>query len=174
MNNEVFVLPKEYIVFDLETTGLSPKNAEIIEIGAIKIKDGKQISSFHSYIKPICGIPPFITALTSISPKTVENAEGIEVVLPRFLKYIEGSTLVAHNASFDCRFIQTFANALGLVFSDHDVVDTLKLARGCIPTRDHKLETLKEYFGLSFPSHNALDDCRVTVFVAEKCREMSD
>lgn len=172
MSNGSFSVPNEYIVFDLETTGLSPAYAEIIEIGAIKVSGGKKVDVFHSYVRPICGIPLKITALTGIKPSDVADAPDAAAVIADFLRFTAGSVLVAHNSPFDCRFISTYSAALGLNF-DNDVQDSLKLAKQYIRSPSYKLEVLKDLLGLSFPSHNALDDCKVTAYLVEHCRKLS-
>lgn len=164
-----FSVPTRYIVFDLETTGFTPDRSEIIEIGAVRMEDGREVDGFHTYVKPICGIPLNITALTGIKPSDVADAPGFETALPRLLEYFGNSTLVAHNSAFDCRFVSAYSATLGLRF-DNRVEDSLKLARRYIPSPSHKLEVLKDYFGLQLSSHNALDDCRAAAYVVEWCR----
>ncbi len=166
-----FTIPSGYTVFDLETTGFSPEYSEIIEIGAVRIQDGEEIDSFHTYVKPVCGIPLNITALTGIKPSDVADAPGCEIVLPRLLEYFGDSLLVAHNSAFDRRFICAYSAALGLSF-DNRVEDSLKLARRYISSPSYKLEVLKDRFGLQLSSHSALDDCRAAAYVVEHCRRV--
>ena len=171
MNIEsTYDVPDTYVVFDLETTGLSPENGEIIEIGAIRMKNGLQYSRFHSYVKPVCGIPLRITALTGITPSDVKDAPGIETALPRFAEFVGSDTLIAHNAPFDCRFVRAYGAATGVELHN-TVIDSLRLARKFVPIQKHKLEILKDYFGITVASHNALDDCHVTAHLVEFCRK---
>ncbi|MBR2461303.1 MAG: 3'-5' exonuclease [Clostridia bacterium] len=169
-------IPQSYVVFDLETTGFTPERAEIIEIGAIRMVDGKPDGMFHSYIKPYGYLPIQITALTSITEEMLEDAPRVDAVIPRFLEFIEEKPLplVAHNSSFDCRFMTAYCAALGEDFGGYRVVDSLKLARAFVPIKCHKLEVLKDYFGLRFSSHNAIDDCRVTAYLVEWCRQQTE
>lgn len=165
-------IPDSYVVFDIETTGFTPDKAEIIEIGAIRMKNGEPCGAFHSYIKPYGYLPPHITALTGITAEMVDDAPRIEKVLLDFFGFLDGEPLplVAHNSSFDCRFLTAYCAALGKDFCKYTVVDSLKLARRYVPIKCHKLEVLKDHFRLNIASHNAIDDCRVTAYLVEWCK----
>ena len=169
---EKIILPENYIVFDLETTGFSPATAEIIEIGALRMIGGKVDEGFHSYVKPRGFLPPHITELTGITREMVDDAPRIEAVIPQFLRFLDKKslTLVAHNASFDCRFMNLYCAMMGLDFSRYDVFDSLKAARAYVPIESHKLPMIKEFLGLEFASHNAIDDCKVTAYLMEWCK----
>lgn len=162
-------MPQQYVVFDLETTGLSPKKAEIIEIGAVRVRDGMITETFQTYVKPYGPIPPMITELTGITEKMTENAPHIEDALPKFLSFIGADILFAHNSSFDCRFIGVACLLLGYD-PKNEVRDSLTLARKYIESENYKLETLKNLLGIKRKSHNAVDDCIVTYEVIEECR----
>lgn len=95
-----------YVVFDLETTGLSPVNDRIIEIGAVKMCGGKVTNRFSTFVNPQIPIPFNIESLTGISDSMVENAGTIEEILPDFLEFCNGAVMVAHNAGFDVGFIK--------------------------------------------------------------------
>ena len=125
-------LDKDVVVFDIETTGFSPVINEIIEIGAIKIHEGKIIDRFSSFVNPSEPIPKKITELTGISNELVKDAETINVILPRFLEFIEGSILVAHNSSFDISFIKEAAKKSGFQF-DYKSIDTWTLSKLLFP-----------------------------------------
>jgi DNA polymerase III epsilon subunit family exonuclease len=113
-----------YVVFDLETTGLSRKD-EIIEIGAIKVVDGNEVSSFAELVKPEYPIPPFATIISGITNEMVADARKITDVLADFLMFIDGFVLVGHNiASFDIPFIKRVAKEKLSVEIEHDYVDT--------------------------------------------------
>ena len=165
-------IPNSYVVFDLETTGLSPKKAEIIEIGAVRVANGRVIEKFQTYVKPYGPIPPMITELTGITEKMTENAPRIDNALPKFISFIKDDILYAHNSSFDCRFIGVACLLLGYD-PKNEVRDSLTLARKYINSENHKLETLKNYLGIKRKSHNAVDDCIVTFEVIEECRRKS-
>ena len=97
--------PNKYIAFDIETTGLDPMYDEIIEIGAIKIENGKEIETFSTLIKPEYEINDFITELTGITNEMVQNAPKINEVLTRFMDFIKDSIILGHNINFDINFI---------------------------------------------------------------------
>lgn len=99
------VLRDSYVVFDIETTGFSPVKNRIIEIGAVKVVEGKIVDRFSTFVNPRVPIPFRIEQLTSINDEMVMDAPGIEEVLPEFLKFCEGTIFVAHNANFDMSFI---------------------------------------------------------------------
>lgn len=169
---EKITLPDDYIVFDLETTGFTPETAEIIEIGALRMIGGKVDEGFHSYVKPRGFLPRHITELTGINSEMLDDAPRIETVIPQFLQFLDKKTLtlVAHNASFDCRFMTAACGMIGEGFCRYEIFDSLKAARAYVPLKSHKLECIKEFLGLDFPSHNAIDDCKVTAYLMEWCK----
>ena len=165
-------LPSDYIVFDLETTGLSPAYSEIIEIGAVKIIDGKIEDIFQTYVKNTSPIPEKITALTGITENDTKNAPKINVALKKFSEFVSDFPLIAHNARFDCSFIGA-ASFLCQINFENPVIDSLEVSRKCLKNlKSHKLEVLKNYLGIELPSHNAVDDCKVTYRVIEHCRQL--
>ena len=117
-----------YVVFDLETTGLSAVNNRIIEIGAVKVIEGKIVDRFSTFVNPREPIPFEIEQLTSISDEMVIDAPVIEDILPKFLEFCEGCVLIAHNASFDAGFIQENCRRMG-IDTDFTVGDTVAMAR---------------------------------------------
>ena len=122
------VLRDSYVVFDIETTGFSPVKNRIIEIGAVKVVEGKIVDRFSTFVNPRVPIPFRIEQLTSINDEMVMDAPGIEEVLPEFLKFCEGTIFVAHNANFDMSFIME--NAAQLNIELHPTyVDTVGIAR---------------------------------------------
>ncbi len=169
---EELIIPDRYVVFDLETTGFSPEYAEIIEIGALRMENGSEKDRFQSYVKPLRGIPPRITAITGITNKDTEHAPYIDEAICDFLSFIDDDILVAHNAAFDCRFVCAVCSYLGFRFGN-EVVDSLRLARKYIKAENYKLETLKRSLDIRLPSHNAADDCTVAAMVVEHCRKIN-
>ncbi len=121
-------LRDSYVVFDIETTGLNPKRAKIIEIGAVKVVDGEIVDRFSEFVNPEIPISYKTTSLTSITDEDVMNAPTIDEILPRFMEFCQGSILVAHNASFDTGFIRYNCNKLNLPY-DYTHVDTMEVAR---------------------------------------------
>jgi DNA polymerase-3 subunit alpha (Gram-positive type) len=144
-----------YVVFDIETTGLSVMNNRIIEIAGVKMQDGKVIGEFSSFVNPHVSIPYNITQLTHITDDMVQDAPDIETVLPQFVAFIEGSVLVAHNARFDMGFVQANCKTLGLPECPNPVLDTLELARFLFPSiKNHRLNTLADKFKVSLDNHH--------------------
>lgn len=163
-------IPNRYVVFDLETTGFSPQYAEIIEIGAVRVVDGIIVEKFQTYVKPYGSIPANITALTGISERQTANAPTIDIAFPRFKQFIKNDVLIAHNCAFDCRFLAAVCGMLCDTI-DNSVLDSVHMSKAYIKdTPNHKLETLKNYFGIKLASHNALDDCTVTYNLVEYCK----
>ena len=161
-----------FIVVDLETTGGSPDDSEITEIGAVKVRSGEIIGEFQTLVNPGSEIPPFITVLTGITDAMVIEAPRIEEVLPSFFEFVGSEKevfLVAHNAPFDISFLRAATIRSKRTWPKYRVLDTAKIARRVL-TRDevpnNKLSTLAPYFGaVVTPNHRALDDARATVDV---------
>jgi DNA polymerase III subunit epsilon len=159
----------EFAVLDLETTGGSPATDRITEVGVVKVCGGQVTGTFHTLVDPEVPIPPIITALTGITDRMVAGAEPIQVVLPCLLEFLGGAVLVAHNAPFDRRFLQTNLERHGYRRLANRVVCTARLARKLLP-RDEvpnvRLATLAAHLGASVaPCHRALTDARATVDV---------
>lgn len=135
----------DYVVFDLETTGLDKHSDEIIEIGALKYKNNKLINKFNMLIKPKHLIPGQITKITGIRNEDVKNADDISVVFPEFLSFIEDYPLIAHNISFDVGFILLNLYRQHIKCISNNTCDTLSLAKKYIHNLpNYKLETLKK------------------------------
>ena len=152
----------EAVVFDIETTGLSSVHNKIIEIGAVKIKNGEIIDRFDEFVNPECSIPAEITELTSITDDMVRNADTISSVLRRFLDFIGNDVLIAHNANFDTGFIRAACKECGYDF-ENVYLDTVALSRFLnTDLKSHKLDGLQRYFGLEdFHHHRASDDAEM-------------
>ena len=152
----------EFIVFDIETTGLSAVNCKITEIGGVKIRRGEVLERFNSFVNPECPIPPEIVKLTGITDEMVADADTIDKVLPRFFEFVGDRLLIAHNADFDTGFIRVAAKSLGLEFKNA-YLDTLGLARALIPElNSYKLDKLADHYKLgSFNHHRASDDAEM-------------
>jgi DNA polymerase-3 subunit epsilon len=158
-----------FVVVDLETTGGSPADSAITEIGAVKVRGGEVLGEFQTLVNPHLPIPAFIQALTGITTAMVAQAPRIEAALPAFLEFAQGSVLVAHNAGFDIGFLKAASAAQGIEWPRFRVLDTVHLARALVPrdeARNHKLSTLALLFGsTTTPDHRALHDARATVDV---------
>jgi len=158
-----------FVVLDLETTGGSPADAGITEIGAVKVRGGRLLGEFQTLVHPGSPIPPFISVLTGITDVMVAGAPPLEAVLPAFLEFARGSVLVAHNAPFDISFLQAACRRTGHGWPGPVVLDTAHLARHVV-SRDevmnHRLATLARHFhSPTTPNHRALIDARATVDV---------
>lgn len=155
-----------YCVLDLETTGFSPVTEKITEIGIMKIKDGKVLEEFSCFVNPEKPIPQRVVEVTNITDDMVKDAETIEKVFPKMLKFIEGTVLVAHNAEFDIGFLKHNAKALGYDF-DFTYLDTLSLAKELFPDyKTYKLGKIAKNLGIKVEvAHRALDDVDTTVKV---------
>lgn len=160
---------KNYIVIDTETTGLSAQRDHIIEISALKIKNGKIIDNYTSLVNPGIMIPKSSIKIHGITDDMVVNAPTIDQVLPEFLDFIGNQPLIGHNLSFDLRFINSYLNEN----INHSLADTMLIARkklGFLP--NHKLITLIEYFELGeSQEHRSLSDCVYTYKVYEKLKQ---
>ena len=162
-------LNADFVVFDIETTGFSPVNNRIIEIGAVKVERGEVMERFSSFVNPDVPIPFEIEKLTGINDSMVMEAPMIEEVLPRFLEFCEGCVLVAHNASFDMSFIMENCRRQG--FSDRfTYVDTVGIARILLPGQaKHTLDAVAKTMGVSLENHHrAVDDAEATAHIFVK------
>lgn len=142
-------IPNKYIAFDIETTGLDPMYDEIIETGAIKIEDGKEIETFSTLIKPKYEIDEFITQLTGITNEMVMDAPKINEVLPKFMDFIKDSVILGHNVNFDINFIYDNLINEDMNPITNDFVDTLRLSRRLLPElKHHRLSDLANYYNI--------------------------
>ncbi|WP_233498549.1 DEDD exonuclease domain-containing protein [Blastococcus sp. TF02A-26] len=158
-----------FVVVDLETTGGSPRDSAITEIGAVKVRGGEVLGEFQTLVDPGREIPPYISVLTGITTSMVYAAPRIAEVLPAFLEFARGAVLVAHNAPFDLGFLKAACAESGIPWPAAASVDTAILARRLL-SRDEvpncKLATLAPYFSATTdPCHRALADARATVDV---------
>ena len=164
----------DYVVFDLETTGLEANTDKIIEIGALKYKNNELVDEFSVLINPEIELPPVITRITGLSDEDLQDKYTIDIVLPEFLSFIEDYTLIAHNSEFDLGFIEENIKRLNLEMINNKNIDTIEIARKYIPKAyNYKLETLKKYFHLEFGSHRSVDDCKTTNYVYQYCKDKS-
>ncbi|MDN5795058.1 MAG: DEDD exonuclease domain-containing protein [Intrasporangium sp.] len=158
-----------FVVVDLESTGGSPVECAITEIGAVKVRGGLVLGEFQTLVNPAEPIPAFISVLTGITDAMVADAPRIESALPAFLEFARDSVLVAHNAAFDITFLKAAAARTEQVWPGFEVVDTLHLARHLVgrdESPNHKLSSLARVFcARTTPDHRALHDARATVDV---------
>ena len=166
-------LDSDYVVFDLETTGFSPEINNIIEIGAVKVSNGKIVDTFSTFVNPREPIPPRIEEVTHINDSMVIDAPFIEEILPKFLDFSKDCVMVAHNADFDMSFIINKSKNLGIV-KEFTIVDTVSLARLLLPQLNRfKLDTVAKALGIVLDNHHrAVYDAQCTAEIFVKFIEM--
>ena len=166
-------LEESYVVFDIETTGFSPTSNQIIEIGAVKVVEGKIVDRFSTFVNPKVPIPFRIETLTHINDAMVEDAPEIHQILPEFCDFIRGCVLVAHNAQFDVSFIEKNCERLDLPF-DYTSVDTVGLARYLLPNiSKYRLNNVAKVLNIPLENHHrAVDDAECTAQIFVKFIEM--
>ncbi|GAA4012187.1 exonuclease domain-containing protein [Deinococcus rubellus] len=164
----------EYVVFDLETTGLSPERDAIVEIGALKIRDGqiREQERFETLVRPlnpdgsVRPIPWQAARVHGISDAMVRLAPALGAVLPDFLEFVGAAAVVAHNASFDSGFMRIAAQRHGLLWAPTSELCTVQLSRRAFPReRSHNLGALAQRLGLEFAPggrHRSFGDVQVT------------
>ena len=173
----------ECIVFDIETTGLSVQNCKITEIGAVKIRNGKVLDRFDTFVNPECPIPEEIVKLTGITDEMVADAPKYPEALQNFFSFIadgnagqkEKKLLIAHNANFDIGFIRHFAALAGLPF-ENPYLDTVALSKYLNPElKNHKLDTIAEAYHLGdFNHHRACDDAEMLAMIYFRMIELME
>nr|WP_263328656.1 PolC-type DNA polymerase III [Neobacillus sp. Marseille-Q6967] len=159
-----------YVVFDVETTGLSAVYDTIIELAAVKVRDGEIIDRFESFANPHHRLSATTINLTGITDDMVQNAPEVEDVLRRFYEWTGDAVLVAHNASFDMGFLNVGYKKIGLEKAKNPVIDTLELGRFLYPEmKNHRLNTLAKKFDIELTQHHrAIYDAEATGYLLMK------
>ena len=160
----------DYVIFDLETTGLSPETDSIIEVSAIKVIKGTIADEYSTLVNPGRKIPRSATAINGITDSMVADAPTLQEAMGEFLAFVENAILVGHNIhTFDTNFVYDAALSLFQKEMKNDYVDTLYLARKCLPKLDHyRLSDISTYFKISTSgAHRAMNDC----IMNQKCYE---
>lgn len=154
---------RSFVCLDFETTGLSGTRDCVTEIGAVKVLDGEIVQRFSTLINPGRPIPPRVVALTGITNDMVEDHPRIQEVLPIFLGFLGELPLVAHNAKFDCKFLERDLGQMGRTI-ENPVADTLQQARLAVPgLPSYKLSYLTDYFSIPLQdAHRAWCDAEAT------------
>ncbi len=162
-------LDADFVVFDLETTGFSPVNNRIIEIGAVKVQGGVITDRYSTFVNPDVPIPFEIEKLTGIHDEMVVDAPRIDKVLPQFLQFCGGCVMVAHNADFDMGFVMENCKRLGHP-DEFTYVDTVGISRMLFPGQaKHTLDALCKTLDISLENHHrAVDDAEATAHIFEK------
>lgn len=159
-------LDGEFVVFDIETTGLNPVNDTITEIGAVKVKNGEIVDTFQTFVNPEKPIPQNIVELTGITDQMVADAPTIDVVIKDFYEFIGDASLVAHNAGFDTSFIKVASQKNNMEFN-FCYIDTVEMSRALLKdVKNHKLNTITKHLNITLENHHrAIDDATATGYV---------
>lgn len=154
----------DYCVIDLETTGLDPSYDRIIEVAALRVRDGNVVAQFSQLVNPGISIDPYIAMLTGITDEMVRDAPSIEDVLPDFLDFVGDDILVGHNVPFDVNFIYDNEMRISGTHFQNDHINTVRLARKLHPElSSHTLGHLVDHLHIPFAAaHRALADCQMT------------
>lgn len=168
----------EYVVFDLETTGLSPwAGDEVIEIGAMKIfgNDLDERNTFHTLVNPKRLIPPDASRVNGITNEMVTAAPIIQDVLPKFLEFVGDAYLIAQNARFDMSFLTKYLVQFKLK-RDMEVYDTMIFSRRAFPEeKKHNLDIICSRLGITFDDkdrHRSMEDVRLTALAFLKMKDL--
>lgn len=161
----------EYVVVDVETTGLHPKSDRIIEIGMIKVRENKVVEEYETYVNPAMEIGEFITGLTGITQKDLAQAPYIEDVMEQVITFVEDLPLMGHQIGFDYAFLKKAAVQNGFSFEKYGL-DTLKIARKYATNIESKtLESLCSHYGIAHKAHRAKEDALATHMLYQKLLE---
>lgn len=175
MGDSAPIEPEEYVVFDVEATGLDVDRDEIIEIAAIKVVHGEESSRFHEVVRPKGRVPKKITELTGMTDELLDS-QGVELSLAMegFLSYVGDDVVVAHNVAFDSGFIQASCEECDLDDFDNDCIDTIALAKKKLPKApNYRLKTVLGLLHLDNERpHRAESDCEATLHLFRKLIEM--
>lgn len=159
---------QNFICLDLETTGLNPKRDRIIEIGAVKVREGNIVDTFQQLIDPKQQLEERVEILTGISTKELEGKPAIQEVLPELLSFLGEDVLLGHRILFDYSFLKRAFTNEKIVF-ERKGIDTLKLARQFVTDcQSKKLESLCQHYGIRHQAHRALGDALATVELYQK------
>lgn len=166
-------IARDYVVLDLETTGLDPCKEWIIEIGAVRVRDGEVVDTFATLVKPPVPISDFITGLTGISDEMVQNAPDETEAVPQLRAFIGDDPVMGHNIGFDIRFVRAASKRLELPPFANEFIDTLRISQRLYPNIRHRLSDLIEYLGVGeVVAHRALSDVLQTKAVYDAmCRQ---
>jgi len=164
-----------YVLVDIETTGLSPRTDEIIEIGAIKVVENKIVDTYDTLLRIDGYLNPFITRLTGITNEMLEEGKKQEEALKEFIEFAGNETIMGHNVNFDINFIYDKCESYLDYYLSNDFVDTMRIAKHVLPNvRNYKLGTLADYFDVDYRNaHRGLKDVEITYEVYNKMKGMS-
>lgn len=167
---------KDYVAFDLETTGLNVETDYIIEIGALKVINGKVCERFIEFVKPPIPISPRISNITGITNEMVSHARDTKTIIRDFIDFCDELVLLGHNIMFDYKFTKKYANQYGFTFEKKGI-DTLKIAKKTLKNIESKsLGALCDYYQIINQSahrayHDALATAKVYHFLTHEFEE---
>lgn len=156
-NQLITKLPSDYIIVDVETTGLDTFNDQIIEIGAIKYSEGEKVDEFSSLVKG--EVSSFIVNLTGITNEMLEDAPPIKEVIKKFYDFIGNSILISYNARFDGEFLNYALVRNHYIKLANPYIDVLTIARNLLALKDYKQKTVAAHYKIQYNSHRAMNDC---------------
>ena len=154
--------PTNYVIIDIETTGLDPEYCEIIELAAIKYENNKEIAQFNSLVKPDYEIDSFITDLTGITNEMVKNSPKLSEVIIDFYNFIKDEILIGHCVYFDINFIYDALEKENIILAN-DYINIMRFSNKILPhLENQKLNTISTHYNVTLPNHRALTDCIAT------------
>ena len=162
------------MLVDIETTGLSPRTDDIIEIGAIKVRNNNIIDTFNTLIKIDDALNPFIVQLTGITNEMLKKGAEKENALKEFVEFSENEIIMGHNVNFDINFLYDKCERYLDYYLTNDFVDTMRIAKHMIPgMKNYKLETLAGYFNVDYTNaHRGLKDVYITFNVYNEIKKI--
>ena len=165
----------DYVLVDIETTGLSPINDDIIEIGAIKVINNKIVDKYSQLIQINKSLSPFITNLTGITNNMLKLGKEPNIVFNEFVNFVGEEVIIGHNVNFDLGFLTNKCKKYIDYNLTNDYIDTMYLARKLVPdSTNYKLGTLAKYFNISYEgAHRGLKDVEITYEVYNCLRKLN-
>ena len=160
----IIALPNDYVVLDIETTGLDYKWDDIIEVSAVRYREGKEMERFDQLVGIPYKLPAFITELTGITDEMLKDCPYIEEVIKDFSDFLSNDLIIGHNVSFDVRFLAHAYDTYLKKEFQNQCVDTMRIARKVLPDlQHHRLRDLAEYYGFNYKgAHRSGFDCDIT------------
>lgn len=173
--NSLLTFPDDFTIIDLETTGLDPTFDEIIEVGAIRVRNGDVTDTFSSLVKPEKEVDAFITEITGITNEMLADAPSISEIFPDFLSFVSNDIIVGHNVNFDINFVYDTNSKLYNQYFSNSFTDTLRLSRRLLPELEHhRLKDLINHFEIDIErQHRSLDDCKATLECYNKLKSLA-
>lgn len=171
----LFKYVDDYVLLDIETTGLSPQSDDIIEIGAIKVRQNQIIGQYESLIKINRRLNPFSTKLTGITDEMLKNGKDVTTALEEFVDFAGKDIIVGHNVNFDINFIYDKCERYLDTYFKNDFIDTMRIAKKVLPNSpNYKLGTLAEHFDIDYSqAHRGLKDVEITYEVYNRLKGMN-